>query len=105
MFSYNCELENEDKTSNFTINYLNCRFPYRALESMMKVQVNGKEKEFDQELTVMQLIESLDLNPKQVAVEVNRDIVKKEQFASHHLRNGDEIEILHFVGGGLNPMI
>ena len=67
---------------------------------MIKLIVNGKSNEIGEGSTLLQLIESLALNPKQVAVELNRIIVKRDQFESTVLQDGDEIELLHFVGGG-----
>lgn len=69
---------------------------------MIKVSLNGKEKEFTTELTISQLLEQLNLHPKQVAVEVNREIIKRDRFNDCVLKDGYEIEILRFVGGGLN---
>lgn len=67
---------------------------------MIKLLVNGKNHEISPDSTIMHLIESLALNPKQVAVELNRVIVKKEYFESTVLHEADEVEVLHFVGGG-----
>ncbi|MDX9752963.1 MAG: sulfur carrier protein ThiS [bacterium] len=66
----------------------------------MIIQLNGKEREIADPTSVLGLIDSLSLNPKQVAVEVNREIVKRTSFESVLLQDGDEVEILHFVGGG-----
>jgi sulfur carrier protein len=67
---------------------------------MITLTVNGKEKELPENTTVLGLIEMLELNPKQVAVEVNREIVKRDLFSTHILYEDDEVELLHFVGGG-----
>jgi thiamine biosynthesis protein ThiS len=74
-------------------------FKRRFIE--MNLIVNGKEKQMADDSTVLQLVEALELNPQQVAVEVNREIVKKEQFDATVLNDGDEVEVVHFVGGGL----
>jgi len=66
----------------------------------MKIQLNGKEKELDQEYTVLQLLDQLGLHPQRVAVELNRAIIKREFYPTQTVREGDEIEVLHFVGGG-----
>ncbi len=66
----------------------------------MQVTLNGKEKELDGKITIRQLLDQLELHPKQVAVEVNREIIKRDQYENHSLGAGDEIEILRFVGGG-----
>lgn len=51
-------------------------------------------------LTVAGLLEHLDLGGRRVAVEVNREIVRRERYDEHRVATGDEIEIVHFVGGG-----
>lgn len=67
----------------------------------MNVILNGKPREFPDSITVAAMLEELQLHPRQVAVEVNREIVKRDQFGVHLVNDGDEIEILRFVGGGL----
>lgn len=46
------------------------------------------------------LLQALQLAPEKVAIECNRSIVPTSQFASHHFAAGDEVEIVHFIGGG-----
>lgn len=67
---------------------------------MIQVQINGKTQELETACSVQALLDGMGLHPKQVAVEVNRVIVKREAYASTIIQSGDEIEILHFVGGG-----
>jgi len=66
----------------------------------MKLTVNGKAREFDDGLTVRGLIEKLNLADRPVAVELNREIVKKENHSDVVLKDGDTLEVIHFVGGG-----
>jgi sulfur carrier protein len=66
----------------------------------MNVTLNGKPQEIGDSITILQMLDGLKLHPKQVAVEVNRAIVKRDQFENRQLSEGDEIEILRFVGGG-----
>ncbi len=66
----------------------------------MNITLNGKTKEICDNSTILQLLTELDLHPQQVAVEVNREIVKRDKFEEHQLGDGDELEILRFVGGG-----
>ena len=49
---------------------------------------------------VLALAESLNLNPRQVAIERNRQIVPKSTYGEVTLNDGDEIEIVRFIGGG-----
>jgi thiamine biosynthesis protein ThiS len=46
------------------------------------------------------LIEELDLPPARIAVELNRDVVRRSDWSTTELRDDDRIEIVHFVGGG-----
>lgn len=67
----------------------------------MKLQINGEAKSFDGPLTLAALISQMALKPDRVAVELNRDIVPREQWAQTNLADGDRLEIVHFVGGGI----
>jgi sulfur carrier protein len=66
----------------------------------MLVTVNGEKKEIKDGSTILELIENLKLTPARVAVEVNREIVTRAKHGEHRLNAGDQIEIVHFVGGG-----
>lgn len=68
--------------------------------SAVKVTVNGNEQRLAGPTTVGELLEQLKISPKQVAVEINLELVPRTQHASHALRDGDQIEIVGFVGGG-----
>ncbi|HSE97278.1 MAG TPA: sulfur carrier protein ThiS [Blastocatellia bacterium] len=66
----------------------------------MVIQVNGEEKELADGATVAQLIESLALKPERIAIELNRKIMRRAEWASTSLSDGDKVEVVHFVGGG-----
>ena len=66
----------------------------------MKLIVNGHEKEFDENTTLLQVLEKLDLVGKVMAAAVNMEIVKQDTWQSHVLKDGDKLELLDFVGGG-----
>jgi thiamine biosynthesis protein ThiS len=66
----------------------------------VKLLVNGEEREIATGTTLAALLEMLELSAKRVAVERNRDIVKQELWNELVLEDGDELEIVHFVGGG-----
>ena len=66
----------------------------------MKITINGEEKEIADGMTVAELVASLDLQPKFVAVERNREIVPRKQHGECQLESGDELEIVTLVGGG-----
>ncbi|MEE9219392.1 MAG: sulfur carrier protein ThiS [Acidobacteriota bacterium] len=66
----------------------------------MRLKLNGEAREVPEHTTLMALLSSLGLRAEQVAVEHNRTIVHRRQFASIRLRDGDELEIVRIVGGG-----
>jgi len=66
----------------------------------MKLTINGQEKSFDSTNTISELLEAMNLDPQRVAVERNRSIVLREEFATVQLADGDALEIVQFVGGG-----
>ncbi|WP_432662966.1 sulfur carrier protein ThiS [Wukongibacter baidiensis] len=61
--------------------------------------VNGKEMNFES-LTILKLLENLSLDMNKVVVEVNLEIVSKEDYSEYLLNKEDKIEIISFVGGG-----
>jgi thiamine biosynthesis protein ThiS len=67
---------------------------------LMKLQINGAEREFSSPMSLAALVDSLGMKAGRVAVELNRDIVPREQWATTNLAEGDRLEIVHFVGGG-----
>lgn len=69
----------------------------------MKLQINGEEKTFESAppFTLAALVEALGMKPDRVAIELNRDIVPRDLWAQTTLNDGDKLEMVHFVGGGL----
>jgi sulfur carrier protein len=66
----------------------------------MKIRVNGEKKEIADGLSLARLLEELLIRPGRVVVELNRDIVSRDAHGSTLLKEGDALEIVHFVGGG-----
>lgn len=66
----------------------------------MKIIVNGEDRDIDDNLTVEALILVLGIKVKVMAIAVNMDIVKKEDWNTYIIKKDDKIELLHFVGGG-----
>jgi len=66
----------------------------------VNVTVNGKPRQVESSLTLLGFLESLGVNPKLVAVEHNGDIIRRENFETVSLAEGDVLEIIHMVGGG-----
>lgn len=66
----------------------------------MRVLINGAEQDIDAGTTVARLLEDRGTVPEKVAVEVNRELVTRSTFAETILNEGDNVEIVTFVGGG-----
>jgi len=66
----------------------------------VKVIVNGDEKEFEENIKLLEVLEKLDLVGKVMAAAVNMEIVKQNTWQSYTLKDGDKLELLDFVGGG-----
>jgi thiamine biosynthesis protein ThiS len=67
---------------------------------MMQINVNGENKECPTETSVSKLLESLDIDNRYIAVELNHKIVPRTQFSEKMLQENDSLEIVTFVGGG-----
>jgi thiamine biosynthesis protein ThiS len=65
----------------------------------MNVTINGETQIVSAE-TLSAFVEHLGMKPDRLAIELNREIVPREQWAQTPLRDGDRLEIVHFVGGG-----
>lgn len=66
----------------------------------MQIQVNGERRTAADGMTIADLLRELDIRPDRVAVEVNLEIVDKQDFGRRGIREGDRVEILSFIGGG-----
>lgn len=66
----------------------------------MHIQLNGESFELADGQTVADLLARLDLVGRRVAVELNLDIVPRSQHASTSLAEGDQVEVVHAIGGG-----
>ncbi|GMR12354.1 MAG: hypothetical protein BMS9Abin29_0543 [Gemmatimonadota bacterium] len=67
---------------------------------MIQVRLNGKDREIESDLTLRELLESLELNPHMVVVELNREIISRDVIGDVRVEEGDQVELVHFVGGG-----
>lgn len=66
----------------------------------MELIVNGEQHVMARKLTVEEFLESIGLDSRKVAVERNHEIVTRSAYGSTLLDEGDQIEIVHFIGGG-----
>ncbi len=65
----------------------------------MEITVTGEIKSIGT-MSVLRFLQSLDIDPRRVAVEHNREILPKDSYETTVLQDGDRLEIVHFVGGG-----
>jgi thiamine biosynthesis protein ThiS len=68
--------------------------------SNVVITLNGEPHDLDGPVTVTELLASLDVDARRVAVELNLVVLKRGAFDSTIVREGDEVEIVNFVGGG-----
>lgn len=70
----------------------------------MQIKLNGKDRDVANGITVAQLMEELEVRPERVAVLVNQGIVKKPSYESTTLREGDAVEVLTVMAGGMEEI-
>ena len=66
----------------------------------MRITLNGDAHELAGPLTVTELLTRLQIDPRRVAVEHNLGVLKRDAFDRTTVREGDDVEIVNFVGGG-----
>ena len=66
----------------------------------MQIQLNGEQYQGSEAMTVAELLERLEIQSARVAVELNLDILPKTEYTVTRLKEGDQLEVVHFVGGG-----
>ena len=66
----------------------------------MKIEVNGESRQVAEHITVATLLQLLGIDGGPVAVERNREIVPRAEHAVTQLHDGDQLEVVQFVGGG-----
>ena len=66
----------------------------------MTIFINGEARELDDGLTVDAMLDALELPKQRVAIELNRRVVRKQEWESTAVADNDRVEVVHFVGGG-----
>jgi len=66
----------------------------------MQIVINGHTQELRKGSTAADVVELLGLRGKRLAMEINEEILPRSQFPDHTLREGDNVEIVHAIGGG-----
>ena len=66
----------------------------------MEITLNGSVRKIPGQISALELLQSLDLTGKRLALEINREIVPRSTLGRHMINAGDTIEIVHAIGGG-----
>ena len=69
-------------------------------KNKIKIVVNGKQMTVNLKYSLKNLIDKLKMPITKIAIELNREIVNKKNINKISLKNGDKVEIVHFIGGG-----
>ncbi|MEZ5345300.1 MAG: sulfur carrier protein ThiS [Pyrinomonadaceae bacterium] len=67
---------------------------------MIRITVNGKTQDLEEEVSVSELLEKLELPTNRIAIELNKNVVSRRNWQTVSVGDKDELEIIHFVGGG-----
>lgn len=67
----------------------------------MKIVLNGAAREVTESTTISSVLEEVGINPDRVVVEVNLQIIDRLHFKSTFFKEGDRVEVIGFVGGGI----
>lgn len=68
--------------------------------SVVNIFLNGESREIPAEIDLARLLEHFSLSSQRVAVELNHSVIRRTDWPTTIVRDGDQIEIVHFVGGG-----
>jgi len=66
----------------------------------LKITLNGEPHTLHSPVTIIELLAELDIDPRRVAVERNFVVIKRDAYATTTIEEGDQIEVVNFVGGG-----
>ncbi len=66
----------------------------------MTIFINGEARELDSALNISTLLDRLSLPKKRIAIELNRQVVRRQDWENTRVHHKDKIEVVHFVGGG-----
>lgn len=70
------------------------------MQAGMQLIINGESQQFETALSVADLLQRLDMAERRVAIELNGEILPRSQHGSRQLSDGDQLEIVHAIGGG-----
>jgi sulfur carrier protein len=72
----------------------------RGREVVLRIIINGETRDVPDSLSLSDLVGHLSLAPERLAIEFNREVVRRADWPHIQLSEGDQLEIVHFVGGG-----
>ena len=70
------------------------------MKKKIKIKINGQLNIIDDKIKLSNLLKSLKVPLRKVAIELNKEIIDKKKFNNIYLNKNDKIEIVHFIGGG-----
>lgn len=70
------------------------------MTTTMQIEINGTPHNVADGIVLSALVSDLSLAPERIAIELNREVVRRAAWVETVLREGDKIEVVHFVGGG-----
>jgi thiamine biosynthesis protein ThiS len=71
----------------------------------LRIEVNGESRDVLAPITIGELIQHLALAPERLAIELNHEVIRRADWQQIALKEGDRVEIVHFVGGGRGEVI
>jgi thiamine biosynthesis protein ThiS len=71
-----------------------------SLDGSLGIRVNGEHRRMQGAISIAEMLNELGLDPRRVAVERNLEIVPRSSLGAVQVEDGDDYEIVHFVGGG-----
>ena len=66
----------------------------------MHIICNGQQRDLEEDASLATVLDMLDLDPNTVVAEVNKKIIERDQYEDLRLKDGDQVELIRFVGGG-----
>ena len=66
----------------------------------VKININGKKRLISSKMSLKSLLNNNKISINKVAIEINEEIINKKKISKIKLKNGDKVEIVHFIGGG-----
>ena len=66
----------------------------------MRIFINGETKDLAEEINLTELLKHFSLSSERIAIELNKEVIRKKDWENIKVNDGDKLEVIHFVGGG-----